>query len=324
MMQEKRHTNRFVWYAWGILAYTILVILWGALVRATGSGAGCGSHWPLCNGEVIPHAPHVATLIEFGHRVTSGVALLLVVGLVVWAVRRFPPGDGVRGAAWWSLLFMISESLIGAALVLLELVGQNASVYRAVWMMAHVGNMFLLLATLTLTCWWAGGGGRLHLQRHGMLTVGLGVGLLGLLWLSMSGAVAALGNTLFPAETLLSGMQQDFSPTAHLFIRLRVFHPVIGAFAGLYLLGLVSFVHQRIASTRTRRLTRGVLAIFGVQAIAGVLNIALLAPVWLQLIHLLLATLLWVVLVLLCAEALAQPTAYAARSTTITSSVRGP
>jgi len=51
--------------AWGVLAYSILVILWGAYVRISFSGDGCGDHWPLCHGEVIPTAPSVKTLIEF-------------------------------------------------------------------------------------------------------------------------------------------------------------------------------------------------------------------------------------------------------------------
>ncbi len=44
-------------YAWGVLLWNVLVALWGAYVRATGSGAGCGSHWPTCNGEILPRAP---------------------------------------------------------------------------------------------------------------------------------------------------------------------------------------------------------------------------------------------------------------------------
>ena len=86
-------------FAWGVLAINIVVILWGAFVRASGSGAGCGSHWPLCNGEVVPVAVQVQTVIEFTHRVTSGTAFLLVIGLLVWARRAFPVGHQVRAAA---------------------------------------------------------------------------------------------------------------------------------------------------------------------------------------------------------------------------------
>ena len=77
----------FAKYAWGVLAFNLIVILWGAYVRASSSGAGCGSHWPLCNGEIIPRTPTIKTVIEFSHRLSSGLALLLTIGLVVWAFR---------------------------------------------------------------------------------------------------------------------------------------------------------------------------------------------------------------------------------------------
>ena len=111
-----RLTN-FAKYAWGVLAYNLVVILWGAYVRATGSGAGCGSHWPLCNGEVIPRAQQVETMIEFTHRLTSGMAMLLVAGLLIWALRAYPKGHQVRTGAWLSAFFIITEALVGAGLV---------------------------------------------------------------------------------------------------------------------------------------------------------------------------------------------------------------
>ena len=79
--------RRFSRYAWGTLGLNIFVIVWGAFVRASGSGAGCGSHWPLCNGEVIPQPERIATVIEFFHRITSGLALIAVLVMVVWAFR---------------------------------------------------------------------------------------------------------------------------------------------------------------------------------------------------------------------------------------------
>jgi heme A synthase len=141
--------TRFAKYAWGVLAYNILVILWGAYVRATGSGAGCGSHWPLCNGEVIPRAEQVETLIEFAHRLTSGLSLLLVVGLLVWAFRSYPKGHLVRLGAGLSMFFIITEALVGAGLVLFEWVAQDVSSGRVISMAVHLVNTFLLLASLT-------------------------------------------------------------------------------------------------------------------------------------------------------------------------------
>ena len=143
--------SRFTRYAWGVLAANLAVILWGAFVRATGSGAGCGNNWPTCNGEIIPRAPSTETLIELTHRATSGIALLLVVALAVWARRVYGPGHRVWHGAAWSLFFMFGEAAIGAGIVLFELVADNESMARALFMAVHLGNTFLLLAALTLT-----------------------------------------------------------------------------------------------------------------------------------------------------------------------------
>src|ERR1019366_2527076 len=104
----------FARYAWAVLGYNLAVVLWGAFVRATGSGAGCGNHWPLCNGGLTPHSPAVAPIIEFTHRVTSGLDLALVALLVIWAFRGFPPGHAVRRMAVFSGVFLMTEALIGA------------------------------------------------------------------------------------------------------------------------------------------------------------------------------------------------------------------
>jgi heme A synthase len=301
--------GRFVCYGWGVLLYTIFVVLWGAYVRATGSGAGCGSHWPLCNGEVVPQVSHTTTLIEFGHRLTSGLALLLVVGLVVWAVRAFPRGSLVRLSAWWALFFMLTESLIGAGLVLFELVADNSSTYRAIWMALHLVNTFLLLIPLVLTPWLAARGGVWQWGRPGLLAWGLGVALMGVLWLGASGAVTALGNTLFPAVSLSEGLRQDFSPTAHVLIRLRVLHPVIALVVGFYLFALMQHIQHHYNALAVRRLAWLVTLVLATQLVLGALNVVLMAPIWLQQMHLLLANALWVSLVLLCAEVLARPVA---------------
>lgn len=298
--------SRFATYTWGLLAYNLLVILWGAFVRATGSGAGCGAHWPLCNGEVVPRAPQVETMIEFTHRLSSGLVLLLVIGLVVWAWRMFPKGDPVRLGAMLSLIFTITEALLGAGLVLFKLVADNDSMARAASMALHLVNTFLLLGALTLTAWWAAGGGRLRLRAQGLVGWLLAGGFIGMLLLGMSGAITALGDTLFPAGSLAEGMRRDFSPTAHFLEELRVWHPVIAIMMGFYLF----FAGQFIARQRTDRATRwcawGLGALFVIQLGAGVVNLLLLAPVWMQLVHLLLADLVWITLVLLSAAALTQ------------------
>jgi heme A synthase len=147
---------RFAWYAWGVLVCNELVILLGAFVRATGSGAGCGSHWPLCNGEVVPQAPSMAMLIEYSHRLTSGLALVATTVLLVWAWRAYPAHHRVRMGALFSFIFLIIEALIGAGLVLLEYVAANVSLARAGWMAGHLLNTFCCWFTYP-DCLWLGG-----------------------------------------------------------------------------------------------------------------------------------------------------------------------
>jgi heme A synthase len=290
--------NWFAKYAWSVLAFNVGVILWGAYVRATGSGAGCGSHWPMCNGVVVPRAPVLETMIEFTHRVTSGVALLLVLGLLIWAWRGFPKGHVVRLGAVLSSVFIITEALVGAGLVLFGWTAQNAS---AVPTAIHLVNTFLLLASLALTGYWASGGGQLVLRDQGLVIWTLAFGLLGVLFVGVSGAITALGDTLFPASTLAEGLRQDFETGSHFLIRLRVWHPVIAILVGLYLI----FVSTLLALLRTnpaiRRAAVSLAVLFVFQLAAGLVNVLLLAPVWMQIIHLLLADIVWITLVILTA-----------------------
>lgn len=298
--------NRFATFAWAVLAYTVAVILWGAYVRATGSGAGCGSHWPLCDGRIIPRAEQAETIIEFAHRLTSGLLGLLVVGMFIWAFRAYPRGHIVRRGAVLSLVFVITEALIGAGLVLFELVAYNDSLARTVWIAAHLINTFLLLAFLTLTAWWAGGGRALQIRNQRAAGWLLGIGFLGMLILGASGAITALGDTLFPAGSLTEGIRQDFSPTAHFLIRLRLWHPLLAVALGLYLVWASTLISALRPSPGTILFSRALKVLFVVQLLAGTLNVYLLAPVWMQLVHLLLADAVWISLVLLAAAALSE------------------
>ncbi|HYO81980.1 MAG TPA: COX15/CtaA family protein, partial [Bryobacteraceae bacterium] len=195
----------FTRLAWGVLIYNVAVILWGAVVRATGSGAGCGSHWPLCNGEVVPRAPAVATAIELAHRLTSGLALLGVIVLCWQAFRRFGKGHRVRRFATLSLTFILIEALLGAGLVLLEYVDQNASAGRAIYLSAHLVNTQILLAMLALTAWYSRPGTpELRMSQFAVV-------LPLMLIVGVSGAIAALGDTLFPARSVAEGIQQELS-----------------------------------------------------------------------------------------------------------------
>jgi heme a synthase len=297
--------RRFARYAWGVVGFNLLVILWGAFVRASGSGAGCGSHWPLCNGEVVPQAPQIETMIEFSHRLTSGGALLLVLGMLIWAWRAYPRGHVVRSGAAISMGFMVVEALIGAALVLLGLVADNASLWRALILAFHLVNTFLLLGALTLTAWWASGGRPLELRGRGPLLALLVPGLLGVLVVGSSGAVTALGDTLLLNGALPGGVGQPLGQASDPLVQMRVIHPILGMLVGLYTLFLARSVVQRAPTPTVRRFGIALVVLFLAQILGGGLNVTLKAPVAMQLIHLLMADLVWMALVLLSAEALA-------------------
>ncbi|MEW5868330.1 MAG: COX15/CtaA family protein [Chloroflexota bacterium] len=291
--------TNFAKYAWGVLLYNLLVVLWGAYVRATGSGAGCGSHWPLCNGVVLPRSPNIETVIEFVHRLTSGLALVLVIILVLWAWRAYPRRHNVRLGAGLSLVFVITEALVGAGLVLFEWVANDASTARVVSMAIHLINTFLLLASLTLTAWWASGGEPVVLHGHGIGLWLFVFAFLSVLALSVFGAMTALGDTLFPVRSLGEGILQDFTPTAHFLVRLRVWHPLIAIVVGVFLGALSILLLMFRANPLIHRFVRLLTAFFVLQLVAGLVNLLLLAPVWMQLVHLLLADTVWIILVLL-------------------------
>jgi heme A synthase len=302
-----KNQRNFTLNAWLVLAYIVLVILWGAFVRATGSGAGCGSHWPLCNGVVVPRDAVTETRIEFFHRITSALSGLFVLGMLAWAFYAFPKRHIVRKGAAISTFFIITEGLLGAGLVLFELVAHNDSMARAFSMAAHLVNTFLLLASVTLTAWWASGGRPLRLRGQGAvgwLVIG---GAFMMIVLGATGAITALGDTLFPAGSLAEGVARDFSPTAHFLERLRVWHPVIAVLTGIYLVVAGSVITAQRPSEATRRYTRWLKIVFLAQFAAGVVNLLLLAPVWMQIVHLLLADLLWITTILMGATALSQP-----------------
>ena len=276
----------FARYGWAVLAWNVFVVLWGAFVRASGSGAGCGEHWPLCNGAVVPPSPALATLIEFMHRITSGVALISVVVLVVWAIRLFPKGHRARRYSWASLGLILVEALLGAGLVLLAYVEKNASAGRAVYLCLHLTNTLLLLGVLAAAAWFAQRPqGEWQRVPH-MIWTALGVALLA----SLTGVIAALGDTIWPAVSLAEGMRAEFAASAPVLLRLRLVHPVVSSAAGLFLL-LTAFLLLK------GRVKTWLIALVVAQLAAGAINIVLLAPVWMQILHLALAVSVWLWLV---------------------------
>ena len=287
--------STFVRFAWVTLVLTVFVIIWGAVVRATGSGAGCGSHWPLCDGVAVPLAPQTSTLIEYTHRLTSGIVMLLSLAMAVLARRVFPPAHRARTWAAWAFVFMLIEAAIGAGLVLLGLVEDNASALRAAYISLHLTNTMILLAAMTGTIWWAS-------RRAGFNPAvvtrsrRLRITLIFMMVVAATGAVVALGDTLFPAASLAQGLAADLDATSHVLLRLRLVHPLLAVALALVIIALA----RRDSSFRGAQgesLKALVITLVGLQVGLGVINVLMLAPLPLQLAHLVGSNALWIALV---------------------------
>ena len=287
-----------VGFAWAVVAYNVLVVLWGALVRATGSGAGCGNHWPLCNGQVIPINPTLHTVIEFTHRMMTGGSGFVVMGLLVWTLRGTMKGQAARVFAVASMLLLLNEAFLGMLLVKLGYVTSNQSVGRVIVLGIHFSNTLLLLGALTLTAlmlktgqrWSAIMSSKGQGQGRGVVLLGLAATLV----VGVSGSMAALGDTLFPAATLAEAMAQDFAAASPWLLRVRWVHPASAVVAALFVVWIV-------AGTGWQR-SRWVVGLLVFQFALGFGDILLLAPAWLQIVHLLGADLYWIALLTLAAQ----------------------
>jgi len=289
--------KRFGRFAWAVLAYNIPVILWGAYVRASFSGDGCGADWPFCNGQMIPHNMGARMAIEFTHRMMTSIDSVAVIAMCVWAFRAFPRRHVVRLFSVLSLVFLFVEASLGAGLVLLRYVAQDQSAGRAWYLSAHLTNTLLLLAALTVTAWVAcRKADELRLRNTSRTLIGT---LPIVAFVSVTGAVAALGDTLFPASSLSAGMQQDFSSASNLLLRLRLFHPMIAVVGAAYVIWAATGVLRRKEAEHARTAAARVLGLTLFQLALGAVNITLLAPVWMQLFHLLMADVVWIAVLLL-------------------------
>ena len=289
------HSRSLTTYAAVVIGFMVVVILEGAVVRATGSGAGCGNHWPLCNGDVIPHHPRLATIIEFVHRQLTTVCTLLVAALIFLTFRTKPSGHRARRAAIWCGILLLTEAFLGAVLVKGGFVESNASDMRVFMQCIHFTNTMLLLAAMTLVWWWLADrqplpafDRRAHTVAWTALAITVVVGA--------TGSVAALADTLFPAASLRAGLLQDFASTSPLMVRMRWLHPAAAVIALACALWLAAALRRKGSS-----LGSWVLALIALQIILGVGDVLLLAPTWMQVLHLLGADLYWIALVATCA-----------------------
>lgn len=286
-------------FAWGVLAYNVLVVLWGAVVRATSSGDGCGDHWPLCNGVVLQTHPRLATIIELAHRMSSGVTVPLVLLLLVWTFRSTVSGHLARIPAIAATVLTLNEGLLGALLVLLRLTADNRSPARAVYLSLHLANTLLLLGALTLTAHFLSRRDAFTRSavRYTQLPLAI-TGLVATLAVGAIGTLAALSDTLFPATSLGAALAQDLSGSGWL-LRVRILHPLAAVLAGLFICWLLL---RSVRRPEERKLAIGVALLLTLQYGLGLADVALLAPVWMQIVHLLGADLMWIALVVLTAR----------------------
>ncbi|MBS1724142.1 MAG: protoheme IX farnesyltransferase [Armatimonadetes bacterium] len=297
-------STRIARIALAFLAYTVLVILWGAFVRASFSGDGCGTHWPTCGGEILPVGKEAKTYIEFSHRVSSALFGLIGLGLGIWAIfnrKRFP---GLVSVALGMGFFTFTESMLGRALVLKGHVAADHRNERGFWMGLHLVNTFFLILTVAWYAWIVTGRPRLRWRGQGPVLGALGFAAVGMLFLGVTGAIAALGDMLSPSATVIEGLRKDVDPTSHLFVRLRALHPFIATSIGVFLIFLVSYLNRVRPSEEVRRGGKLVLGLFIGQMAFGFLNLLMQAPIPMQIGHLLLADLIWIAFLYLTAGAL--------------------
>ncbi|HMJ08296.1 MAG TPA: COX15/CtaA family protein [Pyrinomonadaceae bacterium] len=306
-MENTEKLSKFAKYAWFVLAWNIVVILWGVFLRASKSGDGCGQHWLTCKGEVVPSAPELKTVIEFSHRITSSLDGLIVIGLViaaviVWYRRRSPESGRVMRSAIACLVFVIIEGLLGAGLVLTGNTAETLTPARPFWAAAHLVNTLILLAFLSLTAWLASGGGRIRFadkKAAGAIIAGIGL----LLLVGISGSVAALASMLFPSATLAEGIANDFSATSNMLIRLRIVHPILSVAIAVFLIFTAGWLRTRSGGGHAVTRWSNILSLLLLAQIAfGAATLLMLAPIVMQLGHLLLADAVWISFILLSAN----------------------
>jgi cytochrome c oxidase assembly protein subunit 15 len=294
-LAHPRGKHRYDPWVLALLFYTLLVIVWGAWVRISKSGDGCGDTWPLCRDQWIPTVSHLPTWIEFSHRLTSGLFGIFVLVATIAAFRIFPRGHRARTFAVATLFFTVTEALLGANLVLAGLVKDNASVQRAAIMSLHFLNSLLLTGSVTLL-WFFSRADRwqrtIVARQYKLLLLGLG---LAVLLIGMTGTIAALSTTLFPSHSLLEGLTEDLNGQAHFSVRYRWTHPALAIGLG----SLLFLALTLLRSAPWRSPLKGKLPFFVLFALAfGMMTLLSLSPVWMKLVHLLIAHGVWILLLL--------------------------
>jgi heme A synthase len=306
-MNGELKLSGFAKYAWFVLAYNLVVILWGAFLRASLSGDGCGEYWLTCGGEIVPTAPQFKTVIEFSHRLSTGLSFIAVLLLFVWAFRKFVKGDWARRMAFASFVFIVVEALIGAGLVLTGNTAGNWTTSRPFWTMAHLVTTFSLLAVLTLAAWFASGGKSFTFQLPRRILFLLAIAVAGIFLIGMSGSIAALSSMLLPKASLSEEFAKDFAETSHILQRLRISHPILSISVGVYLMFLAGWLKSKFVENFYVKRWADILCILVlIQFASGLVTLFTHAPILMQITHLLLADSLWIAFILLSANVLSE------------------
>jgi cytochrome c oxidase assembly protein subunit 15 len=249
---------------------------------------------------VVQTHPGLATLIELAHRMTSGITVIAILLLLVWIFRSTVAGHLARITVIAATLLIFNEALLGALLVLLRLTADNRSPARAVYLSLHLANTLLLLGALALCAHFLSGGEAFYRRSVRFTKLPQAItGLSAILLVGMSGTLAALSDTLFPATSVRAALAQDFSSGSTWLQQLRFLHPVTAVIAGLFICWLLL---RSVPRPGERKLALGVLSLLALQCVLGIADVALLAPLWLQITHLLVADVLWIALVVLAAR----------------------
>ena len=267
------------------LFLAISSILAGAIVRATGSGDGCGSTWPTCKGRVIPELSDIPELIEFSHRAVSGI--LLVVTLIIFLKTRDLGKNNLKKViSNYLTFFVVLEAVIGAVIVLFEWVGLNSSLPRIVAVPIHLVNTFGLLACFIALYKVV----KDDLQSiKGIVDNQFLVVLCLFLLSGATGSITALADVLFPSESFIQGFVEDFDETSELLTRLRILHPIVAS-----LLSITLFFESNRLKKTYKLNTKSLKLMVLVAVTLGVVNV--LSNIWLPLsvLHLAIADFLWI------------------------------
>jgi len=286
-------------FSWAVVVFTIGVVVSGDIVQATESGAGCGENWPRCDGSLIPAIGDASTAVEFTHRMATTVLSLGFIALVLGAWKLYGRGHRVWNATVWATVFLVTEILLGAALVLFGWVEDDASWGRVIADGLHVVNTFLLVGGTVLIAWFASGAPRFRIDRAGRADRMLFGSVIVVLLIAVTGTINSLADTL----ALSDQVDIDETPIAAILVNIRGIHPAVAIGGGIGIFYLMTLISDSTSGT-TKRLLLGVQAVIGLQFVVGVLNIALLTPLETQITHLVLADALWILLILLTAQML--------------------